>query len=195
MTQTSPLFDAESDVAAMVYGSADDPDGALTAFVEDLRRSGAKVAGLIQSMRGPAAHANGTLSAVLLHSGEEIPLRHEHVPQSNACRLEPRGLAHIAAVIAEAVHDGADLVVVNRFGKHELDGGGLLREIAAAIETDVPALIAVPEWNFTAWTAYCGGMSVKLACRSQSLHAWWRSVRARSPEERRGAKTLCEIAK
>lgn len=104
------------------------------------------------------------------------------------------GLAHVAAVIAEAAHDGVDLVIVNRFGKHELDGGGLLQEIAAAIETDVPALIAVPEWNFAAPTSYCGGMSVKLACGSESLHAWWRSVGASAGRAAR-REDVCEMIK
>jgi hypothetical protein len=192
----SARFDAQCDVAAIVYGSGDNPDLVLTEFAADLRGSGARVAGLIQHARGRQLRSAAGLSALLLPSGREIFVPHRHDPVTNACRLEPRGLARVAAAIASAISAGADLLVINRYGTLERDGGGLLRAIGLALEADIPVLIAVPECNFRAWTTYSAGMSVKLACRRQDLEAWWRSVGTVPLDATRaGTTTLCETIK
>jgi len=54
-------------------------------------------------------------------------------------------LASIAKIIEAAIHEGADLVVINRFGKLEARGKGLIELIQKAAEADIPVLIAVPE--------------------------------------------------
>jgi hypothetical protein len=192
----SARFDAECDVAAIVYGSADNPDRVLTEFAADLQMSGARVAGLIQHARDRELRSAAGLSALLLPSGREIVVPHRHDPVTNACCLEPRGLARVAAALASAIGAGADLLVINRYGTLERDGGGLLRAIGLALEADIPILIAVPEGNFRAWTTYSAGMSVKLACQRQDLAAWRRSV-ATIPLDAPRARTttLCETVK
>src|ERR1700730_18051256 len=51
MRGASAMFDSQCDLAAMVYGSADDPDRLLREFADDLRRTGYRPAGLIQHGR------------------------------------------------------------------------------------------------------------------------------------------------
>ena len=43
------MFDAQCDFAAVVYGLRDNPDRLLLDFTEDLRRSGVRTAGLVQT--------------------------------------------------------------------------------------------------------------------------------------------------
>jgi nucleoside-triphosphatase THEP1 len=83
--------------------------------------------------------------------------------------------------IATALEAGADLVIINRFGKRERDGQGLAYLIERALESDTPVVIAVSSHRFAEWIKFAGGMTVKLACDRHSLDSWWRNVSVRAP--------------
>jgi len=189
------VFDSQADIAAVVYGSGDDPDGLLSAFADDLRRSGHRAAGLIQAGRRRANEADA-LSAIALPTGAAVSLRHGWMSPLVGCRLDPRTLAEPKAWLAAAIEEGADLVIINRFGRLEMTGVGFVEEIRQAVDADIPVLIAVPQQLFMAWTRFCCGMAVKLSCSRGPLEAWWRTV-ARAPREHPPGPgvTFCELAK
>jgi hypothetical protein len=78
--------------------------------------------------------------------------------------------------VADAIDAGADLVVINRFGKQERDGKGLAYLIERALSGDIPVVIAVPSHRRAEWIAFAEGMSVELPCNRESLDAWWAAV-------------------
>ena len=84
-----------------------------------------------------------------------------------------------AARIADALESGADLVIINRFGKRERDGKGLAYLIERARNAGIPLVIAVSSPHFADWNKFAGGMSVKLACDRSALETWWRNVSVR----------------
>ncbi|MCC8963447.1 DUF2478 domain-containing protein [Bradyrhizobium sp. Pear76] len=81
---------------------------------------------------------------------------------------------------SDALSAGADLVIINRFGKRERDGKGLGFVIERALDADIPVVIAVSRQSFADWIEFAGGMSVKLACDRHALDAWWRNVSLRT---------------
>ena len=64
------MFDAQCDLAALVYGPHQDPDAVLSDFAGDLNARGFRVVGMVQA----GQCADSSLSAVLLHSGEKLLL-------------------------------------------------------------------------------------------------------------------------
>jgi Protein of unknown function (DUF2478) len=66
-------FDAQCDLAAVVYGADDDPDRLFIEFTRDLCRSGRRVTGVIQVGRSCRSKKPG-LGAVVLSGGEIVPL-------------------------------------------------------------------------------------------------------------------------
>jgi nucleoside-triphosphatase THEP1 len=188
------MFDAQCDFAAVVYGARDNPDRLLLDFTEDLRRSGVRTAGLIQlnSWMGQSDHHD--VRTVVLSSGEIVPVTHDRDLGPTGCGLDCGQLASIAKIIETAIHEGADLVVINRFGKLEAKGKGLIELIQKAAEADIPMLIAVPEHRFAGWIKYSAGMSVRLPCRRAALDRWWRSV-AMEASGRSTATTFCAFVK
>jgi hypothetical protein len=91
---------------------------------------------------------------------------------------------------------GADLVIVNRFGRQEREGKGLSYLVDRALSADIPVVIAVPSHRFADWIKFADGMSVKLHCDRDSLHAWWDAVSARSGGYRRpDHQTVCAVFK
>jgi hypothetical protein len=186
-------FDAQCDMAAVVYGASDDPDRLISGFAADLRRSGRRPVGVVQ--RGRSCRSDDPrLGVTLLPDGEVVGLALDDEPASGGCRLDRDRLASLSMRLAAAIDDGADLVIINRFGRSEAEGKGLINLIPQALDADIPVLIAVPERRFAAWIRFSEGMNVRLACRRDALDRWWRTV-AGAPRKSATAGTFCEVAK
>jgi nucleoside-triphosphatase THEP1 len=188
------MFDAQCDFAAVVYGVKDNPDRLLLDFTEDLRRSGVRTAGLVQ-LDDPTSQSNDReLRTIMLSSGEIVSVAHNRDLGAVDCGLDCGQLASIARLIEAAIQEGADLVVINRFGKLEANGEGLIDLIRQAAEADIPVVIAVPEHRFARWITYSAGMTVRLPCQRAALDRWWQSV-AMEGSGQGTATTFCAIAK
>jgi nucleoside-triphosphatase THEP1 len=185
------MFDAQCDLAALVYEDHHDPDTVLRDFANDLNARGFRAVGMVQAGKC----ADSSLSAVLVHSGETILLAQDFDPAASGCRLDLDRLQNAAARVAEALETGADLLIVNRFGKRERDGKGLSHLIQRALDSDIPVVIAVSEHRFPDWIKFVGGMSVKLPCDRDALDTWWRAVSTRNPSAIDRHQTICEALK
>jgi Protein of unknown function (DUF2478) len=186
-------FDAQCDLAAVVYGVDEDPDRLISGFAADLRRVGCRPVGVVQLGRSCQAD-DPRLGVTLLPDGEVVGLALDEEPSSGGCRLDRDRLAGLSMRLAAAIDDGADLVIINRFGRSEAEGEGLIDLIAQALGADIPVLIAVPERRFAAWIKFSEGMNVRLACRRDALDQWWRTV-AGAARNAGTAETFCEVAK
>ncbi|WP_163570829.1 DUF2478 domain-containing protein, partial [Klebsiella pneumoniae] len=91
----------------------------------------------------------------------------------NSCRLDPTGLAEAAGALKAALEKPVDLVVINKFGRMESEGQGLVAEIGEAVASGRPLIIGVPRRFAEAWDDYAAGLDDKLACRPDALAAWW----------------------
>lgn len=179
------MFDAQSDLAALVYTEDQNPDEVLLAFCEELRRTGFRPVGLVQA--GHCDVDQSDLSALLIHTNEQIRLFQNLGSCAQGCRLDVGQLLTAGARVATAIDHGADLVVINRFGRLEREGKGLSFLIEMAISSGIPAVIAVPADRFVDWVKFAEGMSVKLACDAASLQHWWSSVLGRAGNGERQA--------
>jgi Protein of unknown function (DUF2478) len=192
----SVRFDAQCDFASVVYGRDDDPDRLFIDFTSDLYRSGVRPVGVIQSGRSCRTE-KPKLRVVMLPGGETVGLVADTQNcEAGGCRLDDQRLSELAERLTAAIDDGPDLVVINRFGRAEAEGKGLVKPIAQALKADIPVLIAVPERRFFDWIRFSDGMNVRLPCRREALDRWWRSVAGMSMRRRPGsAATFCEWAK
>jgi nucleoside-triphosphatase THEP1 len=171
------MFDARCDLAALVYEAHQDPDAILRDFASELNARGFRAVGMVQA----GQCADSSLSAVLLHSGEKLLLAQDFDPAASGCRLDVARLRDAGARVAGALEAGADLVIINRFGKRERDGQGLVHLIERALEAGTPVVIAVSSDRFADWIKFAGDRTVKLACDRHSLDGWWRDVSVRAP--------------
>ena len=166
-----------SPIAAVIYGQDDDCDGLLAAFAHDLMRAGTRVAGLGQiNAGGTCAELDMELEA--LDTGRRINICQDlGAGSAHSCRLDPAGLAEAAAALRRALGHPVELVIVNKFGRMEAEGSGLIDEIGAVVEAGLPLVIGLPQRFTDAWSSYSGGMATTLACSRDALDAWWSSLR------------------
>jgi len=165
MERQSARFDAQCDLAALVYREPNDADRLLRRFADALTGRRYRVVGLIQ-----ARLAHGGSAVTVLPTGEVIPLFKTPGP-SRLCDL-----AEAAARVGASIEVGADLLVINRFGGLEAQGSGLVDEITRATACDIPVVVAVSEHRFSEWLSFCSGMTVRLACQDGSLQYWWETM-------------------
>ena len=86
------MFDAECDLAALVYGPDQDPDAVMRDFAAGLNARGFRAVGMVQA----GQCADSSLSAVLVHNGETMLLAQDSDPAAKGCRLDVSRL-HSAA--------------------------------------------------------------------------------------------------
>jgi hypothetical protein len=188
------MFDAQCDLAALVYDREQDPDELLRDFAAGLRADGYRAVGLVQT--GHHCVDAPKLSAMLVHTGEELQLFQNLGAFATGCRLDVGQLLVAGAQVATAIDQGADVVIVNRFGRQEREGKGLSYLVERALSADIPVVIAVPSHRFADWIKFADGMSVKLRCDRESLDAWWQAVSARNVGSiGRDRETVCEVLK
>ena len=165
-------------IAAVIYGPDDDCDQLLADLAHDWVKTGVRVAGLVQINGGDATCATLEMELEALDTGRRINICQDLGSGStDACRLDPTGLAEAAGALRAALMKPIDLVVINKFGRMEAEGGGLIAEIGEAVATEKPLIIGVPRRFQDAWEAYAGGMDVKVACTRAGAEAWWAAVR------------------
>jgi hypothetical protein len=186
-------FDSQCDLAALVYDHGDEPDELLRGFAADLNARGYRAVGLVQFAHRIADAPQ--LSATLVHSGEQVPLYQDLGSQATGCRLDPGQLLAAGGRVGAAIDDGADIVIINRFGQQESEGRGLLHLIVRALSADIPVVIAVPNKRFDAWIRFADGMSVRLPCDRPALDAWWAKLHGRVGRAARAHTSVCEALK
>jgi hypothetical protein len=188
------MFDAQSDLAALVYERDQDPDRVLRDFASELNARGCRAVGLVQT--GHHCLDAPKLSAMLVHSGEQLQLFQDLGTGATGCRLDVGQLMDAGAQVAAAIEEGADLVIVNRFGRQECEGKGLSYLVERALSADIPVVIAVPSHRFADWIKFADGMSVRLRCDREALDAWWQTISARNVGVgRQRHQTVCEVFK
>ena len=69
-------------------------------------------------------------------------------------------------------HTGADLLLINKFGKHEAGGRGFRNAIAMALAQDMPVLVGLNAMNEPAFQEFVGGSAQNLPADLPTLRAW-----------------------
>ncbi|MFA6966739.1 DUF2478 domain-containing protein [Bosea sp. (in: a-proteobacteria)] len=159
-------------LAAIPYTSGFQIDGFMAALATRLKARGLRLGGVVQHNDG--ACEQGCLSMALedLASGHRFPISENRGAASSGCRLDASGLAAAGGALTAALADGADLVIVNKFGRQEMLGQGLRQEIAAALMAGVPLLIAVRHDFLAAWRDFAGDDWTELPGEPERIEAW-----------------------
>ena len=166
-------------VAAIIDEDRTGVDKLLAELASRLQADGWRVHGLLQEYRSE----DGKDASVLLdiQTRASFPLYQDLGPGSNACRVDPRGVAAASVVLRKALTEGADLVIVNRFGTLESEGGGLASDMLALMSERVPLLTVVPDPYLAAWRRFSGNAGVDLPCRLDAVQAWFTAQSRAAP--------------
>ena len=120
------------------------------------------VVGIVQRNPEVPGRTRCNMEVEILPGGERLLISQDRGAGARGCRLDP-GLLVAALAQAQAGLDaGADVLILNRFGKLEAEGRGGRDLIAAAVAQAVPVLVAVPWRNIDAFRAFAGDLAVEM---------------------------------
>jgi nucleoside-triphosphatase THEP1 len=150
-----------SPLTALVYGEGRSVDLVILRIVTTLHRLGQRCAGFIQIDRARPDRARCDMLLQNLTTGARLAISQDRGPLARGCQLDVDALLGAMEAMHGELASGPDLLVINKFGKTEAEGGGFRPLITAAVELGVPVLIAVPWRNVEPWRAFAGDLAVE----------------------------------
>lgn len=156
-------------LAAILYPPETDVDALLAGAARAAAAAGARVGGVVQTRDAEGCQG---MALVDLDGGGARSIAQNLGPLSISCKLDTSVMADIAADLERQLDAGLDLLVVSRFGKAEIEGGGLRSLFGRAMLAGTPLLTAVRQQNAEAWDAFHGGLGISLPPETAAVAAW-----------------------
>ena len=152
-------------------------DALQSAWVLALQQAGWRVGGLVQH-RTTWPRGGKRMQLLDVRSPQVFEISQDLGPLSKGCCLDPAGVVEASSVLRQALADRVDVVVTNRFGGLEAQGGGFVAEIAALAEAGIPLLTIVAPSHLPAWRALTGplGQELPMPQPIQALHKWFAAI-------------------
>lgn len=147
-------------------------DRYLSDLAARLQQEGLTVAGLIQTRAPSDGDHPCDMDLVALPHGPQITIAQELGAVSHGCRLDPAALENASELVRQALVDGADVMILNKFGSQESAGRGFCTVIQTALERDVPVLTAVNAVNLDGFLAFTDGLETLLDPETDNIDGW-----------------------
>lgn len=166
---------SQESVASLLAGVIFVPDDPVDTIIKDAvaaaRRRGLVVGGCIQH-HDPEASGCAAMAVEDIGTGRVTGIAQNLGSGAAACRLDTRALAEVAVRLEAIAAGDIDALVLNRFGKAEIEGGGLRDVIAIAVGRGVPVLVPVMAPYDAAWREFGGELAEVLSPTAEAVAAW-----------------------
>lgn len=151
-----PLSAPANPLTALIYNEGFEIGAVFRAIADNATKAGLRLGGAIEKPVAPAPPGR-RCDMVLqdLASGQKLKISEERGALARGCRLDLDSLAHTCALVLSSLPH-CDLVLLNKFGKTETEGGGFRCIISDALGLEVPVIIGVPRRNLQAWRDFVG---------------------------------------
>mgnify|MGYP005840079447 CR=1 FL=1 len=149
-----------------------DTDLLLAALADTLSTRGLRCCGTVQINSTDCDPARCDMDVRVLPEGPVIRISQDRGPMARGCRLDPEALERAVALTEARLAEGADLLVVNKFGRHEAEGRGFRNAIALALERGIPVLAGLNGLNREAFETFSGNTAEPVDPDAAELLAW-----------------------
>lgn len=147
-------------------------DQLLTEFAYRQIAIGRRVIGVVQINTDRPNNHRCDMDVQILPGSSTIRISQDLGAGSRGCRLDPEALEQAVAELAPQIETGADLLIVNKFGKHEADGRGFRSLIARGLELNIPVIVGISALNEEAFLEFSAGHAAKVFADQTHLDEW-----------------------
>lgn len=148
-------------------------DRLLVDLAQDLTKRGLCLRGVVQINLEYDPVRRCHMDLQILGSGHLVRISQDRGAHAKGCRLDSQGLAeavfHVEKGLAQG---GADLMIVNKFGKQECEGVGFRHVIGQALAAGIPVLTSCGPRHRAGLLAFSGGLATELSPAPASLLGW-----------------------
>lgn len=166
-------------LAAIDHDGSVDVDALLAQVVAHARGRGWRVQGLERVPGDDCTDCRSTMLLADVDTKQTFQVSQDLGPGSTGCRADPAGFAQASAVLRRALAEAPDLVVINRFGSLEAEGGGFRAELLDLLAEGIPVLTIAARRHREAWDRFSDGAPV-LPARLEAVLGWLESAGLRA---------------
>ncbi|GAA6208234.1 DUF2478 domain-containing protein [Cognatishimia sp. WU-CL00825] len=147
-------------------------DMLLADTAQQLTDAGWRPCGIVQINTKTQGDHRCDMDVKILPGGPTIRISQSLGAHARGCRLNPSALEQSVSASAAELAKGADVLIVNKFGKHEAEGRGFRDLIAEALVQDVPVIVGVNQQNLQAFLDFTQGLATFLEPQQNNLLGW-----------------------
>lgn len=151
-------------------------DDLLAETAGGLMAAGVALAGTVQTNIDRTDRMRCDMDLKLLPDGPILRISLDQGPGARGCRLDA-GVLEEAALWLSRNLDGAEMLIVNKFGKQEAEGRGLVPVIAEAVARDLPVLVGVNGLNLQPFLDFSDGLAQRLEPTPEAAIRWGLAAR------------------
>lgn len=115
------------------------------------------------------------MDLVVLPDGPIVRISEDRGDLARGCTLDTGALEQTVVEVQERLK-GTEALIVNKFGKREAEGKGLVPVIAEALERGLPVLIGVNGLNLATFLTFAGEDVSALPTDASSVANWYKSM-------------------
>jgi nucleoside-triphosphatase THEP1 len=157
------------------------PNAILSDVAARLAAQGVRVTGLVQ-FRAPQTGAHPCdMELMCLPGGQVFSIAQDLGRGASGCRMDIGSLETAVAQVEREIAQGAEVLIVNKFGAQESKGHGFSAAIAQALDRGVPVITVVNPLNIEAFLRFADGMATELAPEADAIMAWVAQKPAATP--------------
>ncbi|MGH1425896.1 MAG: DUF2478 domain-containing protein [Pseudooceanicola sp.] len=149
-----------------------DTDLVLARFAGHLAAHGIKARGVVQVNSETTPNHPCDMDVRVLPDGQTLRISQNLGPAARGCRLDPSALESAVAAVENSMSEDVDVLIINKFGKHEAEGRGFRQVIATAIARDIPVVVGLNALNTAAFQDFAGGLAQPCAPDLDALIGW-----------------------
>ncbi len=146
----------------------------LMGVAQRLHAQGMRLAGCVQSNIERPDRAKCDMDLRVLPDGPILRISEDRGSLARGCILDSGALEQTVFEVDRRLA-GAELLIVNKFGKRESEGKGLVPVIAAALGEGLPVLVGVNGLNLPTFLAFCDNQATPLPADPDQVVEWCRA--------------------
>jgi nucleoside-triphosphatase THEP1 len=117
-------------------------DALIAAIAQQLQTDGLRLSGTVQSNIERPDRRKCDMDLMILPQGPAVRISEDRGDLARGCTLDSGALEQSVAEVQQRL-SGSDILVVNKFGKREAEGKGLVPVIGDAVDLGIP-VVALP---------------------------------------------------
>lgn len=130
-------------------------DQLIAEVADRLRTRGLRLSGTVQSNHDRPGRRKCDMDLRVLPDGPVLRISEDRGDLARGCTLDSGALEQTVFEVEQRLA-GADILIVNKFGKREAEGKGLVPVIAEALHRGMPVLVGVNGLNLAAFLVFAG---------------------------------------